>query len=815
MNIASENEREKASMERKDEAPDWSGESAASEAEKAQGKALTLGAALAANDAPSSNGEGESFVPEGKEPDFVLVYSSVDESGSAGPPVPEAEGADKAGGDEIPSALEDESADNDRSDETLSVPGSEGVVHAQGVVSGRLPLLGVSQDLPPTFASRIYGFFALSPLLTLSVMLLLQTIFSLDARDLWFSDEVRHADAFRYLLEQGKGVILYMNGAPYPDKPPLYFWFLRGLYEILRSEGPMLHFAGAALSALLYLWAALALGRIVGRVDRRSNLAAGIILLSTGYMMGLIHYGRMDLLFSALILVSHILLYKALTGDKSEYARMGAGFLLAGLAVMVKGPLGLALPLASVLLFALWTARPQRLFRPDFLFGLLVALLPTGVWLLLVFLESGSPDFITGSLLKQQVLERALDTFHHKEAWHFYLLRLPLFFLPWTLLAFCLPWWKLPVAETRRGIAEARTPLKQGLAFLWCMIIAALILLSALSGKILIYFLPCLAPAAILAGRAVLGLKGFGAGLLRYGMALHMLAAGILVLVAALMLFGVLPMPDFKGLPEWRIAADGGFFLVAILLLLFGALIWTGLSGSRPEGTLLFMALACTSLGYPLGGLVAPSFDAVMSPKDQGLLMRAYADKGYVPATYKVYGGTYSFYAGRAVKELGDLKEAANLATGGKVILALNRDRLREWGEKPESFVEIHRQWIESRQYVLLASPPDAGIKAAPAAYRPGPDLFRGVTDLLNTGALQKIREFFPSVPRPGGEDAKPQVSPPDQLSPPSREKAPADGATPSDQTSPPFKSEDTGPDASQSGETQGPSQDEDVSPAP
>ena len=84
------------------------------------------------------------------------------------------------------------------------------------------------------------------------------------------------AAAFQTLLDHGKWLILEMNGQVYPDKPPLYFLFLRGLYELVRTDGPMLYFAAAAVSGLLYLWSSLALGRLAIRVDRRTNLAAGI-----------------------------------------------------------------------------------------------------------------------------------------------------------------------------------------------------------------------------------------------------------------------------------------------------------------------------------------------------------------------------------------------------------------------------------------------------------------------------------------------------------------------------------------------------------
>ena len=620
------------------------------------------------------------------------------------------------------------------------------------------PVLSVGQTGAPSMASRMFNGLAVFPLIPLTVMLVLQTIFTLDSRALWFSDEIRHAAAFQSLLDQGKWLILEMNGQVYPDKPPLYFLFLRGLYELVRTNGPMLHFTAAAVSALLYLWAALGLGRMAARVDRRTNLAAGIILLSTGYIMGVVHYARMDLLFSALILCSHIALYRAFVSPAKNYPGMILGFLLAGLAVLVKGPLGLAFPICSIALFALWRGSPLRLLRPDFIVGLLAGLLPILLWLGGIYWTTGNVDFIVDSLIKKQVFERAVDTFHHKEAWYYYLVRLPLMCLPWVLLFFFLPWRGFMSKSMRAGLAASRRPEGEGIAFLWSMVLSALVLLSLLSGKILIYLLPVLPALAILAARAALGLEGLRAKLFRITMALLILAAAIALVLGALMLFDLLPVPDIKGMPQWTLDVNGTVFIVAAILLLVAALLWTVLSGSRSEGVLLVFALACTVLGYPLASLVAPSFDAVLSPKAQALLMRAYIQNGYAPASYKVYGGTYTFYAGHTVPELPSLDGLSSASDTNKMVVGMPRAWLAEWENKPECFQEVHSQWIETKAYVLLACPAVKDMKPAAVPYKPAPDVPGELMKLMGLQSPAKPEETKPAkIPQaPATEEGAP-----------------------------------------------------------
>ncbi|MDL2317315.1 hypothetical protein LJC59_09670, partial [Desulfovibrio sp. OttesenSCG-928-A18] len=764
-------------------------------------------------------------------------------------------------------------------------------------------------------------------IIPLSLFFLLQTIFTLDARELWFSDEIRHAAAFQNLLEHGKGLILEMNGQPYPDKPPLYFWFLRGLYELLRTDGPMLHFTAVAISGLLYLWAALGLGSMAARVDKRSNLAAGLILLSTGYIMGSFHYARMDLLFAALIICSQIALYRAFVSPENNFAGMVTAFVFAGLATLVKGPLGLAMPVCAIVLFAiwrgtreqlrcvvislfalicgllppligldvaqmfkllpqatelamewgalalalappalillllallmprlrlcvllsfalmlgafvlvggtpyfkwplmyalpvlfaalfaLWQACPQRLFRLDFHVGLLAGLIVSCAWLALIYQQTGKLDFILNDLLKVQVLERAADTFHHKESWYYYLLRLPLMFLPWTLLLFFLPWNGFMGKGMREGLAASRTPQKEGIAFLWSMVISAVLLLSALSGKILIYFLPAAPALCLLMARAILGLADKKAKLFRYGMAILLFVAAVLLVLVSLVLFDVLPAPGIDGLPNWIFAANSGFFIAAAIIFAAAGMLWFGLGSSRPEGVLLVLGIFATILSYPVAGLVAPTFDAVLSPKKQALIMRAYIQQGYTPATFNDYPGTYTFYAGADIPRLASLDEAQPLAEKGKFVLALRSSELAKWDKKPECLTLVDEQWIETRQLALLACPAIADLAPAQVPYKPAPDIWGSALKLVG---LEKL--FAPKQETPAGiEKSAPAETPEVEAAPKAPEveavpKAPDAGAVPKEALP---DSGDKAPDAPAPGTDAKPAPEPDTDAAP
>ena len=579
---------------------------------------------------------------------------------------------------------------------------------------GTHPILAVEPSMPPSASTHLYNFLSYIPWLVLGLMLVAQTFLALDVRSLWFSDEVRHAAAFREFLDGNSRFLLHMNGEVYPDKPPLYFWFLHGLYQLLQVEGPLLYLGAAAVSGLLYVLCTCLLGRFVGRFDGRSILAGGIILLSSGFVMGVTHYARMDLLFSSVILLSHIALFFAWTKERSLFWCV-IGFALGGVACLVKGPLGLALPLASSLLFLLWRGRITRLFRVDVFLGLLVGVGVVGAWLAGVYLETGGPEFILSKLLQEQVVQRAVNASHHKEDWAFYFIRLPLMLLPWGVLLLCLPYHRILGKKSRTAIKASRTPEAEGMAYLWCMVLSAFLVLSLVSTKIFIYLLPALPALALLAGRAVLQMSGFRATLFRFLLTVTMMASGVVLLVATFMLCGMLPIPSFLNVPGWSIPANFGFMTAASVMAVAALALWLLLRSSRPEGLLLIMGLYAVLVCFPLFVMGAPSLDAVMSPKAQSELIRAYAEKGYYPVTYRVYEGTYTYYSGQKIHSVSSLEELDSLkAKHPSIIFAAKTQRLEGW-QKPECFEEVNRQWIESSEYVVLACPPDPSIVVKPS----------------------------------------------------------------------------------------------------
>ncbi|WP_051445477.1 ArnT family glycosyltransferase [Desulfocurvus vexinensis] len=562
--------------------------------------------------------------------------------------------------------------------------------------------------------TRLYRLLAWAPLLLPAALLAAQTVPVLDSRALWFSDEIRYANVFENVVHGGKWLVMYLNGVPYPDKPPVYFWFLAGLLPVFKAATPALFMAGAALSALLLLTATMALSRLVARAGREVSLGAGLVLVSCFYVVGLAHYSRMDLLFATLITAAHICLFRA-WGRERAMGWAVAGFALAGVATLTKGPLGLAFPLLASVAYLAWTGNLRRFFRRDVAVGLGVCLGLLGAWVLAAWL--GGERELVENIFYKQIYRRAVNASHHGQPFWHYLATLPAAWLPWTLLLAALPLGPVARAGFWRGLWQARRDEeRKGQAYLWSMVLTGFVLLSALSTKIIVYLLPLFPALAVLSARAVLGLDA------RRTRRLWLVLCGLFAVVAMALPFGNMlhPWPDF---------AVAGLWWMALASALAAGLLWWAARALGPASGLLLAALVVTAWVQPLAMLTLPSLDPVMSPRAQAQVMGDYADQGYVPAAYKIYSGVYTYYSGHDVLETQDLERiAALLAAEPKVVLGMQRRYWDQWTDRPATLNVIHEQWIVDQPYVLAvqggpAAPqpqaPDAGADAG-AALAPG-----------------------------------------------------------------------------------------------
>ena len=269
-------------------------------------------------------------------------------------------------------------------------------------------------------------------LLLAAAVLLLAGLGRVDA---WAPDEPRYLQVAEEMraLPQGaaSAVVPHLNGRPYDQKPPLYFWLaaLAGAPAGRVSEAAARlpsALAGVALVALT-----LALGtRLLG--GRTGLLGAGI-LLTTFEFAHLARRVQLDVLLALLETAALALFWRVDRGIGRRAPQVAALHACLGLAVLTKGPVGFLVPVLAMAVYLAWERRPRDLARSLPLWALPLSLGPGLAWL------AAAASFSEGGFAAGAVGENLIGRFFagtsHERPFYYYLYQLPLDFLPWTLLA--------------------------------------------------------------------------------------------------------------------------------------------------------------------------------------------------------------------------------------------------------------------------------------------------------------------------------------------------------------------------------------------
>jgi len=582
-----------------------------------------------------------------------------------------------------------------------------------------------------------------------AILLLLR----LSGTDLWAPDEPRYAQVAEEMraLERGPAdlVLLRLNGAPYTQKPPLYYW----LAALAGAPGERVTEWAArlpsAVAGIALVWVTLQLGQALFQ-QRAVGLWSAAILLTSFRFAHLARRAQLDVLlalFESVALLAFWRLDSEARGKESPVRHHTGTLVLLhgalGCAVLTKGPVGL-LPLAVMAAYLAWERRLGRMreLLPPWCWMLSIA--PAFLWL------AGSVALAPGGSLQDAVVENLISRFFtgssHARPFYYYLYQFPADFLPWSLL------WPLagiaafehfrgqPTAVGSEGSAELAdsaaacraTTAAWRFVLTWLGVTVLFFSLSA--GKRGLYLLPAFPAAAMLCGCALqraVARRDEARGAL--ATACVLMTAGLLTTGAVLALaFG--PGLEFERLPGFPIPRSFGFALTATGMACAAALLW-GRRARLPthEGGRKRMSpgsIAATSMiavyGIELAAfaLVYPAFDPQKSPRPIALALEQSSPPGSPVAVFQhrsLIGGL-RYYGSREVVELESLEAVDDfLASGGGAIAAgaQHRDSLQSVAALGVRSSVRHGK----REVVVLAPTIDAQGTSPEAGIAKPPDL--------------------------------------------------------------------------------------------
>ena len=325
----------------------------------------------------------------------------------------------------------------------------------------------------------------------------LMILTGLGLRDPWPADEPRFAQIAIEMVNSGQWFFPTRGGELYPDKPPVFMWFIALFYWISGS----IKFAfllPSALSALLTVYLVYDLGRRLW--SAQTGFVAGLLLLFTVQFTLQAKTAQIDAMVCCWITLGCYGLLRFLLVDGLWRWYFMAWFFM-GLGVITKGvgflPLLMLLPVVLLRLFNQRDTVTQRSVIAHnwrWWLGPVVMLLAISLWFIpmLVLVEhSQNPLYqvYRDNILFKQTVTRYADSWHHiKPFWYYITSVIPLFWLPLSVL---LPWLLLHWSRAFKA-----RDYRIILPLAWIALV--LVFFSASPGKRGVYILPALPMLALI-----------------------------------------------------------------------------------------------------------------------------------------------------------------------------------------------------------------------------------------------------------------------------------------------------------------------------
>ncbi len=502
--------------------------------------------------------------------------------------------------------------------------------------------------------------------------------------------------------EHGAGgwLLLHLNGEPYTQKPPLYYWLAAAFGA---PQQRVTELAGRLPSALSGIGVALLTLLLGTKLFGGRVAVVACCLLATAFQFA--HLARrvqLDVLL-ALCEGTALVAFWWLDRGISKRAPMAALFHTAlGLGVLAKGPVGFLLPVLSVLGFLAWERRLRDIARVFPWWGFALSLAPGLAWFAAA--NALAPTGFAGDAIGTNLVGRFFQGTSHERPFYYYLRQFPADFLPWSLL------FPLVFVIGRREVFRTRDDddlAQRAWRFLLASVGASLLFFSLSSGKRGLYLIPVFPAAALLCADA---LSRWLAGRARPPLALS-LGAGFGALVfAALGVVSVAigarrPLFALPFLAEMTTGYTLAFGIASLAIVGAALATWIVLGRWRASAVRHFAVLiaAVFALELAVFTLLFPALDAFRSPREIALAAAAHAPEGTRVGLFgdRAMVGGLVYYGGRPVAELHSKQSVRRfVAEGGRAIVAKRR-KLRRLGIEVDVVASVH----PGKREVVVAVP--------------------------------------------------------------------------------------------------------------
>lgn len=485
-------------------------------------------------------------------------------------------------------------------------------------------------------------------------------------------------------------VLLHLNGEPYTQKPPLYYWLAAAAGA---PQGRVTEVAARLPSALAGLALVALVLRFGGRLLGGATATLGAALLLTTFDFA--HHARRAQLDVVLALFETLALAAFWRADRGIGSRRAAQLGLhasLGLAVLTKGPVGFLVPVLVIASFLLWERRLRDLPRALPWWGLPLSLGPGLAWI--AGAVALAPPGFFGDAVLDNVFGRFFAGTSHARPFYYYLYQFPLETLPWCVLFPVAAW----AARRCIFVAEASEEERRAWRFLLAWVGATLVFFTLSSGKRGLYLLPMLPAANLLLADAL------GRWVQRARAIPRSFHATTGLLGAALAGAGVwVALRDPLGDPRASLVTGAAVVVIVGAALVAQLSLWRARARLRLRLAVPVAAVWATLL--VVFTVVYPARDPDKSPRAiaEAAAQLTPPDRAIGLVGDAQMAGGLAYYGARRIALLRGADDVSRFfANGGRAVVVAEKKRERVDAAAP---VSVHFRAREGRRAVLVLTP--------------------------------------------------------------------------------------------------------------
>ena len=510
-------------------------------------------------------------------------------------------------------------------------------------------------------------------------------------RDFTPDNELRYLQIADEAIADGNVFAFTLGGEAYADKPPLYLWIVI-LCRLLAGKHSML------LLSLFSLIPALA---VIGVMDRWSALekvtdkvAVAFLTITCGLFLGAAVVLRMDMLMTMFIVLALYSFWSLYTGSGNRRRQEILLPVWIFLALFTKGPVGILMPPLSIICFLLLKRKGREIgkYLGWKTWGIIAGL--CAIWFTGAYLDGGK-EYLN-NLLFHQTVDRAVNSFHHKAPFWYYLTAIWYITAPYMFLLVG----SLVVSLSHRQDdapchSERSEESRDKELFFSVTVVSTFVMLSLFSGKLAIYLTPII-PFLILLFVEVLKRGGWKKWM-TWSLAVPIGLIALLALAAfCLLCFGTGIPKVSKVLAPYPFALSWTVKLAVFLLLSGFVLALRSLFKNKPSVSLMFIGASMLLAAYTASSVLPKANDWI----GYGNLCETIPSDAEVaavqvrrPLPMKVYLGREVADYQKDFKAFHDSEITGRTASDPPLVLVTREKKLSS-DKALQDFAESNRHWV-------------------------------------------------------------------------------------------------------------------------